>query len=202
MRKRLTLTIIGFSALALGLAALVSVIAWHSTAAAQRAAVLVYPDARAYICDAGTTLLAGWDEGSDATFSQSVASTKDMDCDLRFHVVNTGTATVELASATYILMGPDTGVSAMIDRIDGQPPVAGGNRSDARQVMPYPESIEPGEEYLLVAHMIFNPNGCDSEGGFETFDSPIVTISALGLSGTRQAGYGTYSISGTPDSEC
>ncbi|WP_213817102.1 hypothetical protein [Glaciihabitans sp. dw_435] len=198
MGKRRTLTIIGSSALALGLLAL---IAWPIVAAGQRGAVLVYPDAKAFVCETGDVSYLEDSDEHDPAFTQSLALTKDLDCDLRFHVLNNSSTTVQLSGATYEMFGPSVGAGVNVDRIDGQPSRFVNEGRDAQWVMRHPIAIEPGSEFFLVAHVVFNPNSCLGLQAYEIDDSPILTISALGIAGARVTGYGAVAFTGTAQSD-
>lgn len=190
----------GILALALGLSAL---LAWPIAASIARSAVAVYPDGRAIICDKGKVSVFAHDEDTpEESFTQSVAASRGLDCELRFHVINNSSTDVYLIDANFEAMGVGGGGSAIVDLIDGQAAVAGQELGDSVLAFKDPLIIEPGENFLLVAHLSFDPEGCMSPGGGYTQNTPTISVSALGIDGTVKPAAASFSVTGTNDSSC
>ena len=187
----------GVTALALGLVALIT---WPIAASVARGGVAVYPDARNVICEGGKASFKGDGDPVEETFTTSVTAAPGLNCYMRFHLRNDGAFPAYLHGATYPFGGPESRGGVRVDMIDYQETAPSGDGYDSTLTEDTAMEILPGDNYLLVAHFVFNPSACLAESTSVTTLGPEITLSSLGIPATTEPTFGGLTVMGTKES--
>jgi len=199
--RRKAVVALSFVALALGLAAAITV---PTVSAVARGQVLSYQDARAITCqDQEPGYFPEPENGasSDDTIVRSVALTPELNCELRVLVSNTSSLPAEVTGIAVPGFGWGSANGAFAVDVDGEEfDKIEDYDASLRFAHAYP--LAPGETHVFLVHLVSNPSqSCMGEGNTVTHHrAPDILVSALGTESLQAGQPGGFALTGTVDS--
>ncbi len=134
--------------------------------------------------------------------------TKDLHCQLRIIVENTGSHTVTVDGLVFPLFGPSAAVNVVGTQLDGDFSTvydsSGRHDPDARFRIPGGVDIGPGSSYVVAMTVVYRDKGagCTLSAGSAEFGGDVtLDVRSLGLAGTVTAGSTWFGFT-TPKGAC
>ena len=200
-RGRKAIVVVGVVALALGIAAAITVPTVSATARGQ---VLAYQDARPVTCQDQEPGYFPEDEidfTGDETIVRSVQLTPGLNCELRVLVSNTSSLPVEITGLSVPGLGWGSANGAVAVDVDGEE-FSKIEAYDANLRFTHAYPLAPDETTVFRVHLAFNDVGaCMGEGNTVTHHTaPDISVAALGAESVQEGQPGGFALVGTVDS--